>query len=186
MKALKIFRLRRFGDPILRQRARRLTAKEIKSSEIQRLVTDIQKTNEVKKYGVGLAAPQVGVSLALSVIGIKPTPTRPNLEPFSAVIINPTYEGTGRRTGMWEGCQSSGTGASTLYAKALCYRKIRARWLDENGYQHDEELSGFVAHVFQHETDHLDGILFVDRVRDTRTYMLAREFKKRVKIKKVW
>ncbi|MGB4967532.1 MAG: peptide deformylase [Candidatus Saccharimonadales bacterium] len=178
MKALKIFRLRRFGDPILRQKARQLAPAEIKSSEIQTLITDIRKTNEVKQYGVGLAAPQVGVSVALSIIGIKPTPTRPQAETFTAVIINPSYQGIGRRTGMWEGCQSSGTGNDTLYGKALRYRRIRARWLDENAEQHDEELTGLVAHVFQHETDHLQGILFVDRVRDTRTYMLASEYRK--------
>ncbi len=178
MKALKIFRLRRFGDPILRQKARKLTPAEIKSSEIQTLITDIRKTNEVKQYGVGLAAPQVGVSVALSIIGIKATPTRPSLKPFNAVIINPSYEGIGRRMGMWEGCQSSGTGSNTLYGKALRYKRIRATWLDENSKSHDEELSGFVAHVFQHETDHLNGILFVDRVHDTRSYMLASEYRK--------
>lgn len=170
--------LRKFGDPVLRQKTRLLEPGEIQRSEIQQLITDIRKTNEVKKYGVGLAAPQVGVSVALSVIGVKTTPTRPDLQPFEAVIINPSYEGVGRRIGLWEGCQSGGRGVHTLYGKALRYRKVRAQWLDEHGIKHDEMLEGFIAHVFQHETDHLDGILFVDRVRDTRSYMLASEFRK--------
>lgn len=172
-------RLTHFGSPILRQTAQQLSTKEIKSYKIQQLIADIRYTNETKKYGVGLAAPQIGESVALSVIGIKPTPTRPNLEKFDQVIINPTYEGIGRRRiGMWEGCQSSGTGSNTLFGKALRYKKIRATWYDERATFHDEELTGFVAHVFQHETDHLNGILFVDRVRDPKTYMLASEYRK--------
>lgn len=177
---MKILKLIHFGNPILREKARKLSADEIKSDEIQQLIADIRYTNETKKYGVGLAAPQVGKSLALSAIGIKPTPTRPNLEKFDQVIINPTYEGIGRRAGLWEGCQSSGTGNNTLYSKALRYRKIRATWYDETAKFHDEILDGFISHVFQHETDHLDGILFVDRVRDSKTYMLASEYRKRV------
>lgn len=177
---MKTYKLTRFGNPILREKTIRLTVGEIKSDKIQQLIADIRYTNETKKYGVGLAAPQVDESVALSVIGIKPTPTRPNLEKFDQVIINPTYVGIGRRTGMWEGCQSSGSGKNTLFGKALRYRKIRATWHDEHAEFHDEELSGFVAHVFHHEADHLNGILFVDKVRDSRTFMLADEYRKRI------
>lgn len=176
----KLLKLIRFGNPILREKARLLLMSEIKSDEIQQLIADIRYTNGQKKYGVGLAAPQVGVGVSLSVIGIKPTPARPHLEPFDQVIINPSYEGIGRRSGMWEGCQSGGAGVNTLFGKALRYKHIRATWHDEHGKLHEQELSGFPAHVFQHETDHLDGILFVDRVRDTKTYMLADEYRKRI------
>ncbi len=177
---MNILKLRQFGDPVLRVKAQELSVSEIQSDKIQELIADIRYTNETKKYGVGLAAPQVGESVALSVIGIKPTPTRPDLEKFDQVIINPTYVGIGLRTGMWEGCQSCGKGNNTLYGKALRYKKIRATWYDEMARFHDEELAGFVAHVFQHETDHLNGILFVDKVRDTTTYMLADEYRKRI------
>lgn len=180
MRERKILTLMRVGNPILRQKAYELKVDEIKSDKIQQLLADIRYTNETKKYGVGLAAPQVGESVALSVIGIKPTPTRPNLKKFDQVIINPTYVGIGRRTSMWEGCQSSGSGRNTLFGKVLRYRKIHATWYDEHAKFHDEELTGFVAHVFQHETDHLNGILFVDRVRDTASYMLADEYRKRI------
>lgn len=173
-------KLIRFGNPILRQNAEQLSVGEIKNEKIQELIEDIRALIESEAYGVGLAAPQVGESLALSVISIKPTPNRPNLERFEQVIINPTYEGIGRRSSMWEGCLSSGEGDYTLFAKALRYQKIHATWYDENAEFHDEILDGFVAHVFQHETDHLDGILFVDRVRDTTTYMLADEYRKRI------
>ena len=172
--------LARFGNPILRAKARQLRPAEIRSGEIQELIRNIRYTNQTKQYGVGLAAPQVGVSVGLSVIGIKPTPTRPDLEPFESVIINPSYEGIGRRTGMWEGCQSCGSGDDILYGKALRYAEIRARWYDEHAVRHNEILSGFVAQVFQHEADHLQGILFVDKVRDPRTFMMADEYRKRI------
>lgn len=178
--SVKLLSITRFGNPVLRQVSKRLTKEEILSDDVQTLIQNIRETNTLKQYGVGLAAPQVGVGVALSVIGIKPTPTRPELELFDAVIINPSYEGIGRRTGMWEGCQSTGTGRNTLYAKALRYRKIRAIWLDENAIQHDQILYGFVAHVFQHEADHLDGILFVDKVKDAKSYMMADEYRKRI------
>lgn len=177
-------KLTRFGNPILRKESRRLTVDEIQSKKIQSLIRDIRATNQEKKYGVGLAAPQVGESVALALIDIKPTPNRPNIEPFQQVIINPSYESVGRRSSMWEGCQSSGTGKNTLFGKALRYKKIRATWHDEHGKVHDEEVEGFVAHVFQHETDHLNGILFVDRVRDTKTFMLADEYRKRIASKR--
>lgn len=176
----KVLPLLRFGNPILRQKASLLSIAEIKSQRIQQLITDIRHTNQTKQYGVGLAAPQIGELVALSVIGIKPTPTRPDLEVFDQVIINPSYEGIGRRIGMWEGCQSCGSGDDILYANALRFKKIKAQWHDENRVLHTEILSGFVAHVFQHETDHVDGVLFVDRVRDTKTFMMADEFRKRI------
>ncbi|MBL8121964.1 peptide deformylase [Candidatus Saccharibacteria bacterium] len=172
-------RLRQFGDPILRTPARHISKAEIRSDEIQGLITDMKQYNEAKRYGVGLAAPQYGVGVALSIIGVKPTPNHPEFETFDGVIINPTYHGIGRRTGMWEGCQSGGLGRDTLYAKALRYRRIKAMWYDEHARQHTEELDGFIAHVFQHETDHLNGILFIDRVRDRTTFMMASEYRKR-------
>lgn len=180
MSRRKLLALTRAGNPILREDIPEISREEILSDEIQNLIADIRYTNQQKQYGMGLAAPQVGVRKALSVIGIKPTPNRPNLEVFEQVIINPTYRGIGRRTGMWEGCQSVGSGDDIVYAKALRFRKIAAAWLDERGDVHQEILEDFVAHVFQHETDHLNGILFVDRVRDTRTFMMADEYRERV------
>lgn len=180
---MKLLKLRQLGDPILRVQARRLTVEEILSDEVQTLIERIRYTNETKQYGVGLAAPQVGVSVALSVIGIKPTPTRPDTVRFECVIINPNYEGIGRRTALWEGCQSVGTGRNTLYGKVPRFTRIRAEWHDEKGTLHHEELEGFVAHVFQHETDHLQGVIFVDKVRDSKSFMMADEYRKRIAVK---
>lgn len=176
------FLLTHFGNPILRQKAQQLSLDEIKSDAIQQHISTIRAMIEDEQYGVGLAAPQVGKSVALSVIAIKPTPNRPKLVRFEQVIINPTYEGIGRRSSMWEGCLSSGEGDNTLFAKALRYQKIHATWYDENAEFHDAVLDRFIAHVFQHETDHLNGILFVDKVRDTKTYMLADEYRRRIRL----
>ena len=170
----------RFGNPVLRKQSKPLTPAEIKSPDIQRLITTIRECIEIKDYGVGLAAPQIGKSVQIAVIDIKPTKFRPNVEPFSMTIINPSYEGIGRRSSLWEGCLSSGAGKNTLYGKALRYKKIQAIWHDESGKKHERMLAGLSAHVFQHETDHLNGILFVDRVRDTKTYMLGDEYRKRI------
>ena len=173
-------KLTNFGNPILRETAKRLTNKEILSTKIQGLVDDMRSLNSTKKYGVGIAAPQVGEGVALAIIDIKPSKTRPKAPTIAMVIINPSYEGIGRKRARWEGCLSSGTGKNTLFAQVPRYTKIRATWTDELGRKHDEELSGIVAHVFQHETDHLNGVLFVDKVKDTSTYMLASEYKRRI------
>lgn len=176
---MKGLRLTRLGDPVLRRVARELTAAEIKSSEIRHLITDMLKTNEVKG-GLGLAAPQVGVLVALAVIDIRPTKNRPKAEPYRSVVINPRFIGVGRRVRTWEGCLSAGSGSNVLFGQTLRYKRIQAQWLDEGGRAHDEELSGLVAHVFQHETEHLQGVLFVDRVHDTKTFMVASEYRKRI------
>lgn len=166
------------GNPVLSKVSRRLSLEEVDTPEIKSLIGDIRFTNADAAYGVGLAAPQVGESVALSVIGIKPTPNRPNLEPFEQVIINPNYNGVGEPVGMWKGCQSCGE--AKLFAQAVRYAEIEAEWLDETGLQHAKRLGGFVAHVFQHETDHLNGILFFERVIDPKTYMSAEEYRKRI------
>lgn len=174
-----------FGNPILRKKARRLTRKEILSDDIQDLIKNMFHTLRKKEYGVGIAAPQLGRPLAISAIGIKPTPTRPELELFDSVIINPVVVETfGEPEQMWEGCLSAGEGEDTLCAKVPRYKKIRLQWRDDKAQKHDEVLEGFVAHVAQHETDHLNGILFVDKVEDTKSYMLASEYRKRIVQKK--
>lgn len=177
----KILRRTQFGNPILREKSAVLSDDQILSKDIQELIADMKYTLDRREYGVGLAAPQVGESKAISVIGIKKTPTRPEVEPFSMVVINPKIDETyGNRKSMWEGCISCGIGSGTVYAKALRYRKVKLSWQDELAKKHTKIFEGFQAHVIQHEVDHLNGILFVDRVNDSKTYMMASEYRKRV------
>lgn len=177
----KILKITRFGNPILRTIAKPLAEADITSHHTRELIENMRHSLQKMEYGVGLAAPQVGVGIALSVISIKPTPTRPELTPFETVIINPKITATyGRKNAMWEGCMSCGSGDNLLFAQVPRYKKVKLRWYDENAKQHEEILTGFVAHVAQHETDHLNGILFVDKVKDPSTYMMADEYRKRI------
>jgi peptide deformylase len=176
----EILPINRFGNPVLREIARRLSAEEILSNDTQELITNMRYTLVEKKYGVGIAAPQVGVSIALSVVGVKPTPNRPELEPFDTVLINPQIlETFGELTDMWEGCVSCGTEDDILFAQLPRYEKIKLRWLDEYAKSREEIIGGFVAQVVQHETDHLNGILFVDHVTDPTSFVMADEYRKR-------
>lgn len=172
---MKILQRKQFGNPVLRQQARLLSLDKITSQEIQGLIANMKHTLKMCKYGVGLAAPQVGKSVALSVIGIKPTPTRPELKRQNLVIINPKIVNTyGKEVPMWEGCISG----PEMYAQVSRYKKVRLKWFDEQGKQHEKDFDGFMAHVLQHEVDHLHGILFVDRVEDSKSYMTFSEYKK--------
>jgi len=179
----KALRRIQFGNPILREKARRLTLAEIKSAEIQELIASMRYTLERKKLGVGLAAPQVGKDIALVCIKIQPAEHRPDVEPFEAVLINPKLVHTfGRRQQLWEGCISAGsTGKADLFAKVPRYKEVEVTYLDEKGRQHKKRFMGLQAQIAQHEIDHLNGILFVDRVRDTKTFMTYSEYLKRVK-----
>lgn len=181
MKTLKIVE---FGDPILRKTAKRVSIATIKTAGFQKLISDIRGHLLNKKLGVGLAAPQVGKSLALSVIAIRPTVHRPTVKEFDLVIINPSYKGVGDKKEMWEGCISSGAGQAGLFGKVPRYKKVEATFWDETGQKHTKQFSGLPAQVIQHETDHLNGILFVDKVADSKTYMTLGEYRKRITPKK--
>jgi peptide deformylase len=176
----EILPITRFGNPVLREIARLMSVEEILSNDTQELITNMRYTLVEKKYGVGIAAPQVGVSIALSVVGVKPTPNRPELEPFDTVLINPQIlETFGELTDMWEGCVSCGTEDDILFARLPRYERIKLRWLDEYAKSREEIIGGFVAQVVQHETDHLNGILFVDHVTDPTSFVMADEYRKR-------
>ena len=168
---------REFGDPILRQTAKRLSLLEIKNSNTKQLIKNMQTTLDSKKYGIGLAAPQVGRSLAIGVIAIKPTPARPDALIFVLVVINPEIIKTyGNKKPMWEGCISG----SRLFAKVPRWRKIRLKYFDEKAKILEADFDGLIAHVLQHEIDHLNGILFVDRVKDSTSYCTFSEYKKQM------
>jgi peptide deformylase len=175
-------KLAEFGDPILRRVAQRVDLKDIKSEEIQTLIKRLREACDANKYGVGIAAPQIGVSQAVLVIKIKSTPSRPNLNSFDKVVINPEIiEYIGQPVQLWDGCLSGG--ADPLFAQTERYKKIRVNYYDEDGeFYEDELIDGFVAHVFQHETDHVNGMLFVDRVTNSKSWMSNSEYLKMMKI----
>jgi peptide deformylase len=102
--------------------------------------------------------------------------------PFEAVLINPKIIKTiGRPKQLWEGCISSGDGQAGLFAKVSRYPKVQVQYQNEKGKLQRDIFSGLPAHVIQHEIDHLQGILFVDRVTSSKTYMTYQEYLRRIK-----
>lgn len=176
-------RITQFGSKILRDTARQLTSKEISSAKTQQIIKDMKTMLVSKKLGIGLAAPQIGNGIALAVIAIRPSETRPKAKPFDLVIINPKItDYIGKEKALWEGCISSGSnGQADLFAKVPRSKDIKVRYYDEQGKQHHKTFKGLQAQVIQHEADHLNGILFIDRVKDTKTYMTYNEYLKMVK-----
>ena len=163
------------GEPVLRAQARQLTREEITADEIQRLIRDMRETMR-DAPGVGLAAPQVGVTIQLAVIEdreelLSSLPPQELAEkerqavPFH-VIINPEITLLGDdRADFHEGCLSL-SGFSAVVPRA---RRVRVAYLNENGEPQSVEASGWYARILQHEIDHLRGTLYIDRM-ETRTF----------------
>lgn len=171
-----------FGNPILRQKTGKLTVQAIRSTKTQKLIKEMREYLNSKKMGVGLAAPQAGEDLSLAVISIHPTENRKDAEHFDLVIINPEITKVyGRKSQEWEGCISGGALKSGLFAKVPRYKKVELKYRDEKGKSHQGVFEGLPAHVIQHEVDHLNGILFVDKVKDTKSYITYSEYMKLAK-----
>ena len=168
-----------FGNPILRQKAEELALKDIKSQKTADLITQMRNFIVSKKMGVGLAAPQIGEPRALAVICVRPTKHRKNIPEFDLVIINPYItKSFGRKIQQWEGCISAGPLKSGLFAKVPRYKKVEIKYYDEKGHQQQKIFEGLPAQIIQHEIDHLNGVLFVDKVKDTKTYITYSEYLK--------
>jgi peptide deformylase len=152
------------GNPLLRRVARDLTAEEIRSPELRTLIDDMVDTMH-HEQGIGIAAPQIGESLQAAIIEIDVESARyPGQEPFGLrVFLNPRVTVLDAQDqGFWEGCLS----VPNLRGFVERPRKVRVDYLDLQGQQRTIEAEDFLATVFQHELDHLQGVLFVDRVRD--------------------
>lgn len=152
------------GHPVLRKKARDLTQKEIQSVEIKRLIEDMIQTME-EYNGIGLAAPQVYESVQLAIIGFEDdNPRYPDQSGMKlSVFINPKISVLDKKEqGFWEGC------LSVPELRGLVYRprKIRVDYLDQKGEPQSIQAEDFLATVFQHELDHLSGVLYVDRIKN--------------------
>lgn len=163
----------------LHEKSREVKPAEIGSSEIRDLIKDVYDTLKSGEYGVGMSAIQVGVPLQVSVVMIRPTPTRPELGHFNKVYLNPkivkTFE---EKEPMWEGCCSVlDDNGDPVYAEVPRYKKITVEYLDEVGEKCVDTVDGFLAHVLQHEIDHNNGIIFTDLVPIDKTISLE-EYKK--------
>lgn len=162
------------GDPVLRERAREVTPEELASPAFQRFVDDLIDTMRAAG-GAGLAANQVGDLRRVAVIEVRPNHPRYPYKPEIplTVVVNPTLEPVGDETfAINEGCLS----VPNLRGDVDRAVAVRVSWLDRDGVPHEEERRGLTAGTFQHEVDHLDGIMFLDRVRDPTTFSTWAQF----------
>ena len=156
------------GDPVLRKRAREVTLDELRSAAVQGLIDDLIETKRAA-HGAGLAANQVGETLRVAVVEVEPgNPRYPYKPPVPlTVLVNPVLEPVGDGTvEIVEGCLS----VPDLRGAVPRHEAVRVRYLDRDGNEREEVRRGLTAGTFQHEVDHLDGILFLDRVRDPTTF----------------
>jgi peptide deformylase len=172
---MAILKVAQLGHPILRQVANEVPEKEIKTPRIQRLIDDMIET--MREYdGVGLAAPQVHESLQIAVMEINDNPRYPGEGAVpTTVFINPKITFlTEEKIEIWEGCLS----VKGLRGAVQRPSKIRLQALDRNGKKIDQEYEGFPAVAIQHETDHLFGKVFLDRMTDMTKLSFVDEFRK--------
>jgi peptide deformylase len=162
------------GDPVLRQRAPELDPERLRSPEIQRLIDDLIETRRAAG-GAGLAATQVSALERVAVVEVDAA-TRYRYKPLIAltVIVNPLIEPlSDAELVINEGCLSV-PGMRGDVARSL---EVRVRYLDRHGEPQETVARGLTAGTFQHELDHLDGVLFLDRVTDPRTFSTWEQFK---------
>jgi peptide deformylase len=161
------------GDPVLRERARELHPDEIPSSEIQELIDDLIETKRAT-HGAGIAANQVGEAVRVAIVEVEAGNRRypyKSPEPLT-VLINPVLEPLGEETiEINEGCLS----VPGLRGNLPRHLAVRVRYLDREGNEQEVVKRGLTAGTFQHEVDHLDGVLFVDRA-DPRTFATWEQF----------
>ncbi len=181
---MAIRKIAQLGEPVLRRKADPIEPRELASERIQTLIDDMIETMH-DADGAGLAAPQVYESLQLCVIEVDKNPRYPQFEaiPLTVLInpiVTPLVGGAGLLAAedsfqMYEGCLS----VPGMRGQVTRPRKVRVQALDRTGYALDFVWESFRAVVVQHETDHLNGALYVDRA-DPKTLTFMREYERHV------
>jgi peptide deformylase len=170
---MSILKIAHMGHPVLRKVARKVDPAEIKTPEFQKLVDDMIET--MREYeGIGLAAPQVHESIRLALIGIEEGEGK-NRSIRVLPVVNPEVKPTSKSTDEdWEGCLS----LPKMRGRVVRFDKVQVRALDRRGNRVEFDLEGFPARVAQHETDHLNGVLFIDRMKSFETLCFLEEYSK--------
>ena len=163
------------GDPVLRAPAAEVDEQRLRSPEMQRLIDDMIETMRAAG-GAGLAATQVSVPLRIAVIEVDHNPRYPYKPPIPlTVIVNPAIEPMSTETLVInEGCLS----VPGLRGDVARFVHVHVRFLDRTGSPRETVVSGLSAGTFQHEVDHLDGVLFLDRVSDPTTFTTWEQFER--------
>src|ERR1044071_3965755 len=164
---MAILKVARLGHPVLRQRASDVEVADIKKGKFNQLIEDMVETMHAYE-GVGLAGPQVHLPMRVFVFEVQEKVAKRRNVPKVGVgvFFNATYEIIGNDTITdWEGCLS----VPFLGGEVARAKKIRIRGIDHEGDEADIEVSGFTARIFQHEIDHTDGRVYLDRMPDLTT-----------------
>ena len=161
-----------YGQPVLRKVAEDITPDY---PELKTLITNMWETL-ADSEGIGLAAPQVGLDIRLVVIDLDPlSEDLPEYKDFRQVYINAhivEYDETNTDASE-EGCLS----LPAIHEKVIRPTRIRVQWMDESFQAHDEWIEGYLARVMQHEFDHLDGKMFIDRISPLRKQLIKSKLK---------
>lgn len=161
-----------YGQPVLRKVAEDITPDY---PELKTLITNMWETL-ADSEGIGLAAPQIGLDIRLVVIDLDPlSEDLPEYKDFRQVYINAhivEYDETNTDASE-EGCLS----LPAIHEKVIRPTRIRVQWMDENFQAHDEWIEGYLARVMQHEFDHLDGKMFIDRISPLRKQLIKSKLK---------
>jgi len=166
---MSILKVARMGHPVLRERARPLDKSDIKSAVVQKLIDDMIDTMH-EYHGVGLAGPQVheGLRMFVALLDDEPDSKSP-----AVVVINPEIVPNTQATEEgWEGCLS----IPDIRGMVPRYTDITLKAIDRDGRSVDLQLKNFAARVAQHETDHLDGVLFFDRMKSMQSLTFLDEY----------
>jgi len=171
---MSILKVARIGNPVLRKPAAPVPESAIGSPELDRLIDDMIETM-VEYDGVGLAAPQVHESLRLAVLQVPGDDEQEEIPLM--VLINPVVTPLpSEKVAGWEGCLS----VPDLRGMVTRPDRVRLQATDREGNPIDLEASGFHARVIQHECDHLDGVVYIDRMDDLSTLSFLPEFERYV------
>ena len=164
---MSILKVARLGHPVLRQRASDVEVADIKAGKFNSLIEDMVETMHAYE-GVGLAGPQVHLPMRVFVFEVEERVAKKRGVPKVGVgvFFNATYEVVGSDTITdWEGCLS----VPFLGGEVARAKKVRVRGIDHEGEEAEIEVSGFTARIFQHEIDHTDGHVYLDRMPDLTT-----------------
>ena len=159
----KVIKIREVGDPILQKKCDEIDIKNI-NGEISEIIEDLKTTLEFGT-GLGIASPQIGVNKRIIVVGAKKENIKYNDAeeiPITA-LINPTWRKLSEDTDIqYEGCMS----VPVIRGKVKRYKNIELTYFNENGEKVVRQVNGFFARLVQHECDHLDGIVFLEKVKE--------------------
>ena len=163
------------GNPLLRQVSREVTKNELASTPMQTLIDDLIDTMRAAN-GAGIAAPQIGELVRIATIEVNANPRYPYKPKIPlTVAVNPVVEFLDDElVDVNEGCLS----VPNMRGNVMRHVNIRVRYWDRHGNEYDEVKRGLTAGTFQHELDHLDGVLFLDKVFDTSTLTTWEQFER--------